>query len=64
MTDYITNLRKTIMKQSNTMDEIKNQKKVIENNVNNFDKVINQENDLLKHLLCLKLKGIILKRKK
>ena len=38
MNDYITNLRKTIMKQSNTMEEIKNQKKIVENNVNNLIK--------------------------
>ena len=51
MNDYITNLRKTIMKQSNNIEEIKNQKKVIENNVNNLMKNENKNKEDIKNYI-------------
>ena len=51
MTDYITNLRKTIMKQSNSIEEIKNQKKVVENNVNNLIKNENKNKEEIKNYI-------------
>jgi len=51
MNDYITNLRKTIMKQSNTMEDIKNQKKVVENNVNNLIKNENKNKEEIQNYI-------------
>ena len=51
MTDYITNLRKTIMKQSNSIEEIKNQKKEVENNVNNLIKNENKYKEEIKNYI-------------
>ena len=51
MNDYITNLRKTIMKQSNNIEEIKNQKKTVENNVNNLIKNDNKNKEEIKNYI-------------
>ena len=51
MKDYISNLRKTIMKQSNSMEEIKKQKSTIENNVNNLVKNENKNKEEIKNFI-------------
>ena len=51
MNDYITNLRKTIMKQSNNIEEIKNQKKIVENNFNNLMKNENKNKEEIKNYI-------------
>ena len=49
MSDYIISLRKTIMNQSNNIEELKKQKLNLENNINNFAKIENKYKEEIKN---------------
>jgi chromosome segregation ATPase len=49
MTEYISNLRKTIMNQSNTFEDLNKQKKHLENNINSLTKTENKYKEEIKN---------------